>query len=1311
MRAAKLLAPFLLGVASFATAGCPSGEGARAPRPGDPTALAKSVTKALEIEQTRPANEALDAWIAVLAEAREITGTPLAREAALAAIDALVGHEVFGLESLGSDIGLAQRAVEGRQKVEAALDAALDAPAARDPMVRVYLADARERLASAKGDAGAVLAARRASGCATEATVIGPFPGGVLAPLEDPGPVDGGAFSASYPPSAPLALAPKAVKSAGRGCLLDITGSAKASGLRYVVMDVDVPSAQRITVGIDSILPAKVFVGGKVVTTVPYGEVVRRATRMGSVEVGAPGKVRVVAKLGAYSNEPIVLVALGENGAPLATSAPAPSSAPTTSVGNVGKIAPSALPQTVEGRVTWALGLIAAGDVRLAEGAVADVARPTGAAAGSKPSPAAALVYARTLRWARDIPTHRRLERQRAAIEAALAGWPTSWEAIVAHAQIVALQRRGGAGEVEAIADARTRRDAGKDVDPMVDAYLALVGDQIYGVREDSLARVKPRLAKTWIGWKLERATAKETTDVAARADCDAARPDLGKFDCASARYQLGDHKGVLAEIARLRTVLDQPKLAAEWEIASTIKTAGIPAAKALYDAADPGDRSLRTAQALAPSGAGGLEWLRRELRVLDGDPRTLLDAINVRRAAGDASVGAPPAVAYESKAKTVIEEDRKKPARPDAGTVILAREERYDMSADGFVHGVLWDVRRLSGTQDVEANASAGVAMTSGGIGWMGRTVQRIHKADGTIVEPDRIAAAQAGAELSQIEPGDYVELVSEGWFLARADGTFDLDTADLLPSRTAVESATVSLALPASLNVELWSHPELGAPTVGNQGAPTAMNEGGKKTLTFKLANHDVRRAEKGQAGIDREVAVRLSTWTWARLGREARESTLADDERLPEVSAWVAQAVGADKAPTLDLLVRLSKASKKAIPRVGLLPLGLGGISTVQTYNARTVLLDAQGSRVELVHRALDEVGVKNEIVWAESGPYSADPKMVARPWRFSSPPHALLVAWVAPKPGEAAAPYWVDLDVDGTPPPPGRTSPELRGRFAIDTAGKILPVPPNAAEEPDLATIDLSVDESGKAKGTLALLLRGRDAQDVSAVLEELAGEERDETLRSYVLAWMPQADVLEVKASAETWQVTLSAKIEVPALLVPDGTRFAIPGTSPLHGGGRATTLGATYASQAKRTTALTIRDAILYDIHRVIRLPKGTSISTPLPAVDAKDPGTNMVAKRKVKVDGTTLIEDFSFSLPTGVVAPKAFEAFTDVARAIDDGFLTVVRVQPPGGAAKVPAAKPVEKPGKPVPKPTKPAGATSAAPPKAPAPAPPKKP
>lgn len=1254
----RLLAAFPL----VALVACgPSAEGPRTARPGNTAAIAKSVVHAVEVEATRPANEAFDAWMAVLVEARETVGTRLSREAALAALDALTGRDVFGFDALASDIGLVHRVPNGQDRVIAALDATLDSPAANDPYLHSYVAEARVRLASAKGDAAGVEKFRKAAGCATEATVVGPFAGNVLSPLFENGPVDGGTIAASYPKTAPLAIAPGVFKSTGRGCDLDTTGTAKAEGLRYLVVDVDVPSAQTISIGVDSQLPARVFANGKQVLALPYGELVKRTVRFGQAKVDAAGSVRLVVKLGAWTNDSVSVFAFGADGAPLATHAAAVGSGPTTPVTAVAEVPIGAL-ASVEERVTWSLGKIATGDVRLAESPVAEVMK---ANSGGKVPPAAALVLARTLSDAHDIPVHRRLERQRAAYDAVLASWPSAWEAIVGHAQIVALQRRGGAGEVEAIAYARTTRDKEKGVDPMVDAYLALVGEQIYGVREDSLARVLPALKGTWLAHRLERATAQETDEAAVKRDCAPTRFDLGRFDCANARFVIGDYKGVLDEIERLRKLTHETKLGVDWQTTATLKLSGPAAAKAIYDGADPGDRTMRSAIPLVPAGDAGLAWLRDQIRMLEGDARSYLDVLEKRRSEGDASGGKNPANEYDEKTKTLVAEDRKKPYKPEVGTLIVAREEHYDLQKDGFLHAVVWDVRRVSGTQDVESNAVAGVAGTSGGIGWMARVQHRIFKADGTIVEPDRIAAAQAGAELSQIEPGDYVELVSEGWFLPRADGTLDLDTSDLLPSRTAVENAKIELTVAPGVPVEVWTHPELGKPQVNGD------------TRTWALKDHDVRRLEKGQAAIDAQVSLRLGTWGWERLGREALESVLADNERLPEVSAWVHEAVGKDTAPTLDLLVRLEKAAKKALPRVGFLPLGLGGIGSAQNYTARTVLLDAQGSRVELVHRALDEIGVKNEIVWAETMPYSSDPKMVARPWRFSSPPHALLVAWVATQPGSAPEPVWVDLDVDGSPPPPGRTSPELRGRFAITTKGEIVPVPPNPEQEPDLATLDVTVDDTGRGKGTFALMLRGRDAQDLSAILEEEAGDDREDALRAYVLAWVPESDVLEVKASAETWQVLVTAKVELPSLLVPDGNRFAIHGTPPLHLGASATTLGGTYAGQAKRTTALTIKNAIQYQIHRVIRLPKGTSITTPLPAVDVKDKTTGLEASRKVKVDAETVMDDFGFSLPTGVVPATAFDAFTGVAKQVDDGFASVVRVQPPPGAIKPPNVNP----------------------------------
>ena len=1289
-----------LATASFAlAAACGPSRGARAPEPQDPTPLLKATVHALEVEQTRPANEALDAWIKVLETARELRTTPLAREAAIAAIDAMTGRTPYGFARLG-DFGVMHRVPGGAEKVAAVLDATIASDGAKDPYLRAGAAGTRMSLAAAKGDAAAYAKATHEAGCAVEATVVGPFVGHVLSEFDAPGPVDAGAIAPSYPPPADaanpaLALGTAPTKTWGRGCGLDVTGSARAPGLRYVVLDVDVPRPETIHLGFVSGVPTELLVGGKPALRLPYAELGARAMRFADVEVSAPGTVRVVLKLAAFTNDPLLVHGFEEDGAPLTFRAAATGAAPASAIGKVGptpSVRLEGVTATIDGRVTRALGLLALGDVRLAEPVIAEVARPAGAGQ-PKPNPAAALVYARALEYARDIPSYRKLERLRAAYEATLEGWPTSWEAIGANAQIVSEQRHGGAGEIAAIQTAKARRDAtplpgstepsrkdaGAYVDPLVDVYLALLGDDIYGVREESLARVRPKLAGTWLEWMLDRATAAETDDQTAKLECDPKRPDVSGLGCAGARARLADDAGVMAEVNRLRTLYAAPKVGRYHELDITMRTKGVAAARAFYEACDVAERSAYTAKMVAPPGLGGETWLRKELRPIDGDPSAIGELRTARRLAGDPAFGHDVAAAYEPRSKALIEADRASPARPNVGTLILGREERYEIDADGFLHGVAWDVRRLDGTTDVESNASARYGFTSSGQGALWKTIHRIYKKDGRVVEPDRVAAYQSGAELSQIEPGDYVEMVAEGWMAPRADGSFDLDTPDLLPNRTAVEQATIELAYPTSIPLDVWTHAELGKPTVADAD--------GKKRFTWKLDHHGIRRSEKGQPSLDASVCLRMGSWGWDQLARNARESLLADVDHDPEVTAWVYGAAGTDRAPSVDLLARLANAAKRAIPRVGFLPLGNGYVGGYQWFTARTALLDAQGSRVSLVHRALDELGVPNEVVWAETAPYSADPKMVARSWRFSK---ALLVAKVPDKLGGEAKPVWLDLDVEGMPPPPNRTSPELRGRMAMGTTGKIVPVPPNAADDPDVATIELAVDETGKAKGTFSLLLRGRDAQEIAWTLEESAGDNRDDALRAQVLSWIPEADVLEVKASAETWQVVLHAKIELPIFLTPDGARLAIAGAAPLHWG-RAATLGATYAAQAKRTTALRISAATMYTVHRVIHLPKGTSIVTPLPSLDVTDATTKLHATRSAKVDGTTVIDDVGFTMPTAVVQPSEFDAFTANARLVDDGLLSVVRVQPTPGAIKLPVAGAAGKDGKPTIAPARP--------------------
>ncbi|MEO7091894.1 MAG: hypothetical protein ABI175_01505, partial [Polyangiales bacterium] len=410
----------LLGLTSLSFFACGPSRDANGPRAGDSNAIAKMTVSALEVEATRPATEALDAWEKVLKEARETRGTPLAREAGLAAIDAISGREVVGLESLGDEVGLAARVVDGERKAAAILDETLASDGTRDPMLHAAASAARMKLAAAKGDAKGFAAAVEASGCATEATIVGPFVGPSLGALSDPGPVDSGALVAGYAPpktaSAPsLALSTKPTSTSGRSCSLDITGTSSGGGLRYVVVDVDVAEAQTISVGLETKLPAQLLVGGRPAVSVSYGEIATTVIRFGHVEVKDAGTVRLVVKLGAYSPDAVVVYALAEDGTRLVSHAAAVGAAPSTPIGRVEMEKPMAPPASVEGRVTLALGLLAAGEAKRAEWVIAEVAHPVNASAKTKPPAAAALVWARTLRFARDLPEFRRLERFRAA--------------------------------------------------------------------------------------------------------------------------------------------------------------------------------------------------------------------------------------------------------------------------------------------------------------------------------------------------------------------------------------------------------------------------------------------------------------------------------------------------------------------------------------------------------------------------------------------------------------------------------------------------------------------------------------------------------------------------------------------------------------------------------------------------------------------------------------------------------------------------------------------------------------------------------
>ena len=277
-------------------------------------------------------------------------------------------------------------------------------------------------------------------------------------------------------------------------------------------------------------------------------------------------------------------------------------------------------------------------------------------------------------------------------------------------------------------------------------------------------------------------------------------------------------------------------------------------------------------------------------------------------------------------------------------------------------------------------------------------------------------------------------------------------------------------------------------------------------------------------------------------------------------------------------------------------------------------------------------------------------------------------------IAHLPADGAKPaedVWIDADVEGPPLPPGRVSPELRGRTAIAAgSGKLLQVEGASADAGDAVDIKLTVDERGDATGTFAIVLRGRASQALAEAFETVVGTDRRELLRAVVLAWLPWADVEEVGVSsaAGAWETVVRARIAVHGYARPEGQggkQGTLPGLEPVHIAfphRYVGTLANTYASRGGRQSALSIDVPMQYEMHRVVTLPAGVTVARPAGSIDATDP--HLTAKRRETVNGTTIDEVFTLSVPTGTISADQYEAFVHKVYAIDDAFMVGTRVK-----------------------------------------------
>lgn len=1234
--------------------GC--GGGGHAKSPVGMAKLAQPVAAAFKEEATGDPIKAVDLWIDALDVAAQSPSDTASVAIALASLDALVHRDVAAFSDIARSSALVDRIdPNALAKAGGAMDARLAKVQAHaeGPFVRPLVARGRLALAERRGDTNAATALRADTGCVREATVLAPVSWTPVSGVDQPSALDraDAPLPQDVPGPGPFTTSVKPVVTKALGCHLPLYAETNMNGVREVVVDVEVPKSGIIGVGLRTDDAATLRVGGKIAITRPHSAGGPGVARFARVQVDGAGTLRLVARIG--MDEDFATFELGawdEDGRPLKAHAPAPGSKANVSANSAVMFA-LGTPKTVDEKLAVALGALAARESHAAESLLeADIAQPN-------TPPELLMTYGRAVRMARDLPMVKATERARGAYDRVLEAWPSSWEAVVEHAVLAGVRRARTEARIEALADLDTTLAKSKTVSSpaLVSAFEAATagGEQLYDRANTALQKARAGIPNTPLLFDVTRLVGERTGKELVAFECDEHAPtDRSSLACHYALLSTGDRAGAERELERLRALLASPQLYLSLSTKNALETGDLARAARIYDDMNAGDRQLSTLYAV--KGKGGVPDLLKLAVVARDSPSALP---GVLRAAGD-----DPIAGWDGIAEKVTSDEKGGALLTNAATAILAHEEKYDVQPSGLVHFTLLDVRRVMGTTDVESNAQAGAPMLYGR-DTMRILRRRIFKKDGRILLPDRTPnASQSHADLSQLEAGDAVEAIYEGWALPAEMGNIGIDTPDLLPERTAVRSARIELRLPQGLKSSLWSHPML--------GKAEERTDQGKRVLTWTMKDRAVRRLEYGVPKMDRSVGVSFSTTTWADVAKGLRETVASLDSTDPEVTKWAHEAA-AGKSPSRELVEAVVAASGKAVMEasgniLADIDLGRGG----QNVTARTILATHEGSRTWLVVRALHELGVKADVVVAENEPFSDSPNFPPHFGRFM---HPLAVAHV-PDAGKTTD-VWIDADIPGPPLPAGRISPELRGRNALWQDGRIEPLPAVASnEERDEIDQRLTVDDQGNAKGVLTVLLRGRASQDLAEALVRLVGAERQRALRGIALGWMPFATVekVELSSSEGSWQIAIRAELSAPAYAQVEGQKpgnraWILPGIDPVHyvfPRPFSSTLAASYASQASRENALAINRATQYHVRRRVELPpKAQIVRLPGPF---EGKGPLFSASRKINVTGNNIEEDFSLEVTTGTVPRERYDDFVNAAHRTDDAFRASTRVKPP---------------------------------------------
>ena len=1257
--------PTILAGALALTAACGTGGPARDPHARANTAA--PFVAAMHEEQVGDPGQARAHYLDVLRRAEQAPNDPLSIPTEAAALDALVTRTIAAFATATDDSGLVYRAVEGslgKPETKPAdhstlAELARIADDADDPFTRGLIARAVEEMYTHRGDTADAAAWREARGCATQARVTGPLDwAGPIAVREDDALA---AFGAAAPGSTPLPGKLKTMLDTAvvtrRGCTIPLVAVSARSGVRDVLFDIDVPDEGEIGIALRSHSPTTLRASGLLL--------VDRGTELGGENVArfvrahaASGTVRFVVRTDMQNDgEGVELDVWDVHGRPLHAHVPAVGSKATARLSHPTLLTLPA-PGNEDERALIAAGALALGEARTAEHLLAPVALRSDA------TPAVALLYGRAVDSADDLSAVERAERARSVHERVIEAWPGAWESIIAHARLAGERRGEGEAEIETLRDLdqeRAKAAHGTNA-ALLDAFDATISGEahIFDRASTAFARARGPLAGTSILVDVEDAAFQRVGAESVAFDCATSAPHKrDDLDCHDDLRAAGDVPGAERELERVRQLAGAPDAWLGLSLRDALGAHDLARAKAIVGRLLPGERTLSDALVTGDAAVVGAGVRASVTPLTARDAPQALGPLLVAR-------GDDPLRAFDGEAEKLAAADRAAPIMPSAATAILRHEERYDVGPHGMVRFVLFDVRRVSGTTDVEENAQAALPQVGGRES--ARVLRRrIFKKDGRVLEPDPTPhASQGHADLAQLEQGDIVEAIYDGFSIPGESGAVGVDTPDLLPERTGIHDAKIEMHLPGPLQPTLWSHPML--------GQPQTTHDAGGTTLTWTLHDHPVRRQEEGTPRMDRPVGVSFTTTTWKDVGRAFRAQLAGLVDPDPEVLAWAQQAVREAKATTdrarIDALVEAAGRAVREASAAMLTDIDVDETGTSQV-SARSALTTHSGSRTWLVVTAARQLGIRAEVVLSETEPFSANADFPPHYGRFA---HAL--AEVFPRDG-GGAPVWLDLDVPGPPLPAGHISPELRGRSCLHEDGTIAEIPASANIGSDAGgdevDVRLVVDEKGDAKGQVTALLHGRASQELAEALVRLVGDQRQRALRNVVLAWLPSASVDDVLLSSDegAWQVALRATVTIGGYAQTEGKgaskTWILPGLDPIHvvyPRPLVSTLGASFASQATRESALAINRALAFHVHRRVELPRSAQVVRP--AAPFEIHRAPLAASRVVTVDGAAVDEQFALDLATGTVSAKHYGGFVGDAHRTDDAFLAGTRVKPP---------------------------------------------